>query len=66
MTKKVKDILITLGFAISAIICITSDIPIVTYIAFLSFVVFIPLWITKTNNGRKVYNNFLNAIGKDE
>ena len=66
MTQKAKDILITLGFAISAIICITSDIPLITYITFLAFVVFAVLWITKTNVGQKVYNNFLIAIGKDD
>lgn len=66
MTQKAKNILITLGFAISAIICITCFIPIITYIAFLAFCVFTPLWITKTNVGQKVYNNFLNSLGKDD
>ena len=66
MTQTAKNILITLGFAISAIICITSDIPLITYITFLAFVVFAVLWITKTNVGQKVYNNFLIAIGKDD
>jgi hypothetical protein len=28
--------------------------------------VFAVLWITKTNVGQKVYNNFLDAIGKDD
>lgn len=66
MTQKAKDILITLGFAISAIICVTCFIPIITYIAFFALLMFTPLWITKTNNGQKVYNKFLNAIGKDD
>lgn len=66
MTQKAKNILITLGFAMSAIICITSDMPLITYIAFLAFCVFTPLWITKTNVGQKVYNNFLNSLGKDD
>lgn len=62
MTQKPKDILITLGFAISAIICITSDMPLITYITFIAFVAFAVLWITKTNVGQKVYNNFLNEF----
>jgi hypothetical protein len=66
MTLKAKDILITLGFAISAIICITSNIPLITYITFIAFVVFAVLWITKTNIGQKVYNDFLDAIGKED
>lgn len=66
MTQRAKDILITLGFAISSILCITCFIPIITYIAFFAFIVFAVLWIKKTNVGQKVYNNFLNAIGKDD
>lgn len=66
MTQKAKNILINLGFAISAIICITCFIPIITYIAFLAFCVFIPLWIKKTNIGQKVYDKFLIAVGKDD
>lgn len=66
MTQKAKDILITLGFAISAIICITCFIPIITYIAFFAFGVFAVLWIKKTNVGQKVYNDFLNSLGKDD
>jgi ATP/ADP translocase len=66
MTQKAKDNLISLGFAMSAIICITSDMPLITYITFIAFVVFAVLWITKTNVGQKVYNNFLDAIGKDD
>lgn len=66
MTQKAKDILINLGFAISSIICITCFIPIITYIAFFAFIVFAVLWIKKTNIGQKVYNNFLNSIGKDD
>lgn len=66
MTQKAKNILITLGFAISAIICITSDIPLITFIAFFAFVVFAVLWFTKTNVGQKVYNDFLNSIGTDD
>lgn len=66
MTQKAKNILITLGFAISSIICITCFIPIITCIAFFAIIVFAVLWIKKTNIGQKVYNNFLNAIGKDE
>lgn len=66
MTQIAKDILITSGFTISAIICITCFIPIITYIAFFAFVVFAVLWIKKTNIGQKVYNNFLTAIGKDD
>jgi hypothetical protein len=66
MTKKVKDILINLGFAISSIICITCFIPIITYIAFFAFLVFAVLWIKKTTIGQKVYDNFLIAVGKDE
>ena len=66
MTQKAKDILITLGFAMSAIICITSDMPLITYITFIAFVVFAVLWIKKTNVGQKVYNNFLNSLGKDD
>ena len=66
MTQKAKNILITLGFAMSAIICITSDMPLITYITFIAFVVFAVLWITKTNIGQKAYNNFLDAIGKDD
>lgn len=66
MTQKAKDNLITLGFAMSAIICITCFIPLITYIAFFAFVVFAVLWFTKTNVGQKVYNNFLNAIGTDD
>lgn len=66
MTQKAKDNLITLGFAISSIICITCFIPLITYIAFFALVVFAVLWFTKTNVGQKVYNNFLNAIGNDD
>ena len=66
MTQKAKNILINLGFAISSIICITSDMPLITYIAFIAFCVFTPLWITKTNIGQKVYSNFINSLGKDD
>ena len=66
MTQKAKNILITLGFAISSIICITYFIPIITYIAFFAFLVFAVLWIKKTTIGQKVYDNFLIAVGKDE
>ena len=66
MTQKAKNILITLGFAISAVICTTCFIPLITFIAFFAFVVFAVLWIKKTAIGQKVYNDFLNAIGKDD
>ena len=66
MTQIAKDILITLGFAITSIICITCFIPIITYIAFFAFIVFAVLWIKKTTIGQKVYDNFLIAVGKDE
>lgn len=66
MTQIAKDILITLGFAISSIICITCFIPIVTHIAFFAFGVFAVLWIKKTTIGQKVYDKFLIAVGKDD
>ena len=56
MTQKAKDILITLGFVISLIICFTRFIPIITYIAFFALGVFAVLWITSTNIGQKFYN----------
>lgn len=66
MAQKAKDILINLGFAISSIICVTCFIPIITYVAFFALLVFIPLWIKKTNIGQKVYDKFLIAVGKNE
>lgn len=66
MTQKAKNILINLGFAISSIICITSDMPLITYIAFIAFCVLTPLWIKKTTIGQKVYDKFLIAVGKDD
>ena len=66
MTQTAKNILITLGFAISAIICITCFIPIITYITFPIFIVFLVLWAKHTTIGQRVYESFLESIGGNE
>ena len=66
MTQTAKNILITLGFAISSIIVITCFIPLITYIAFPITLVFFVLWVNHTTFGKKVYKKFLESIGTDE
>lgn len=66
MTQKAKNILITLGFAISAIFVVTCFIPLVTYIAFPIMLVCFVLWINHTTIGKKVYEKFLDSIRTDE
>ena len=66
MTQKAKDIVISTGFGISAVLCITSEIPLIRHISFLAFIVLVVIWVNKTTWGQKTYEAFLNSIGGDE
>ena len=66
MTQTAKNIVITAGLAISAIICITCFIPIITYIAFPIFIVFLVLWVNHTTIGQRAYEKFIESLGSDE
>ena len=66
MEQRAKDILFSLGFGISALITITCFIPLITYIAFPTMLVFFVLWIKQTTIGQRVYEKYLEIIGGNE
>ena len=66
MTQSTKDILINLGFAVSAILTITCFIPIVVNISFIFFVVLAVLWLKRTTNGQKAFKKFCEICGGED